>query len=300
MPDLPALADEAVRLFQNGRFDDALRTADQIARTRATTPGLHGFRARCLASLCRYPEALEAIGAELQAFPDNAEARAEEASLRKVAEDFRRSADGERTWFSSLPREMMLHIELATERYTYRGVPMIKSPFDFALYPLLIFNQKPRTIFEIGSLRGGSALWMADMLENFGIDGHVYSIDLIPVTDVSHRRATFLRGNGRELGDVLSAEMLATLPHPFLVIEDADHSQETTYRVLEFFHPFLAPAEYFVVEDAMSCEGPRLGLEQFSAFHPGEYLIDSRYCDFYGYNVTWCKNGFLCKLGSAS
>ena len=38
--------------------------------------------------------------------------------------------------------------------YTYKGVPTYKNPFDLALYQLLLWEQKPRTLIEIGSKWG--------------------------------------------------------------------------------------------------------------------------------------------------
>jgi hypothetical protein len=34
-------------------------------------------------------------------------------------------------------------------------------------------------------------------------------------------------------------------------------------------------------------------LSEFLGTHPQEYLVDRKYCDFFGTNVTWCVNGFL-------
>ena len=48
-------------------------------------------------------------------------------------------------------------------RYTYRGVLCNKSPFDLALYQLLLHKLRPNTIIEIGTKLGGSGIWLADM-----------------------------------------------------------------------------------------------------------------------------------------
>jgi cephalosporin hydroxylase len=53
---------------------------------------------------------------------------------------------------------------------------MQKHPMDIALYMLLIWELKPRTVIEIGSLAGGSAAWIGDTLNTCGIDGQVTSI----------------------------------------------------------------------------------------------------------------------------
>ena len=65
----------------------------------------------------------------------------------------RKAPSVQRPWNTSLPRETPL-----SSRYTYRGVPMLKNPFDLALYLLLLRRLKPRTVIEIGSKSGGSGL----------------------------------------------------------------------------------------------------------------------------------------------
>jgi cephalosporin hydroxylase len=203
----------------------------------------------------------------------------------------------------------MLSIQNATMNYSYRGVPMIKNPFDFALYPVLIWNLKPRTIIEIGSKDGGSAVWLGDMLNNFGIEGHIYSIDIVEVTSVQHPRVTYMEGNGRALQEILTPGFINSLPRPLLVIEDADHSYETSKHVLEFFHPYLKLEEYIVIEEGIISDlvqdasyniGPHKALKEFLSEHEDEYEIDSTYCDYFGYNMTWCTNGFLKKVKESS
>src|SRR5258708_31645092 len=105
---------------------------------------------------------------------------------------------------------------------------MVKDPFDIALYAMLLWELRPRTVIEVGSKSGGSGRWFGDQLKTFGIDGHVYSIDVVPVRGMDGENVTFMEGNGRELEQVLSRPFLATLPKPWLVIEDADHSRETS------------------------------------------------------------------------
>ncbi len=211
----------------------------------------------------------------------------------------------QRNWNTALDDGTLRSIQNASLNYSYRGIPMVKNPFDFALYPLLLGNLKPKTIIEIGSYCGGSAVWFGDLLDNFGIDGHIYSIDIRKVTAVSHRRVTFLEGSGRALEDVLKPDFINSLPRPLLVIEDADHFYETTIRVLEFFHPYLREGEYIVVEDGIIADlgeselyngGPLKALEEFLSDFEGVYEIDSNYCDFFGHNLTWCTNGFLKKV----
>jgi hypothetical protein len=129
---------------------------------------------------------------------------------------------------SAVPYPLLMSIQQGTMEYRYRCIPTLKNPFDIAIYPLLLEEARPRTLIEIGSHKGGSALWFADMSANLGFAMHVYSVDLAKVTAVSHPSVTFLEGDARKLADTFADQFLADLPRPWLVIEDADHHYQTT------------------------------------------------------------------------
>src|SRR6201986_409026 len=104
-----------------------------------------------------------------------------------------------------LPRRFLEGIQHGTMSYTYKGVPTHKNPFDLALYQLLLWEQKPRALIEIGSKWGGSALWFADLLRSYGVDYVIHSID-VEVRDTPEiPGVTFHRGEGRRLHDTLSS-----------------------------------------------------------------------------------------------
>ncbi len=171
----------------------------------------------------------------------------------------------------------------------WRGVPMKKDPFDLALYPLLLWELRPATIIELGAFKGGSALWMADLLDLFEIDGHVYShdVDTDRIT-AEHERVTFVRADCTDLGS-FDAERLRSLPHPWLVLED---THVNLYQLLKFFDGFLTTGDYVVVEDTIDIRFHR-ALQRFAMEIGDRYLVDTRYADMFGYNVTWNVNGFL-------
>ena len=212
-------------------------------------------------------------------------------------------------WRTGLPKDVMNSIQRGTLAYSYKSIPTLKNPFDMALYPLLIWQVKPRTIIEIGSYCGGSALWLGDILSSFGLDAHIYSVDVNRVTNLSHPKVTYLRGNGRELEAILPPFFLSRLPRPLLVIEDADHQYETTIKVLEFFHSHLLPGEYIIIEDVNVSDmggdvlyngGPKRAVREFLSKYPDRYKIDRSYCDFFGPNFTWCVNSYLKKKNKAN
>ena len=211
-----------------------------------------------------------------------------------------------RQWGSGLPISAVESIQKGAARYAYRGIRMLKNPFDMALYPLLLWQVKPRTIIEIGSNTGASAIWFADLMATYGIDGRVISIDVtLPEPAPQHRDVTFLKGDALKLGDVLTPELLSSINRPLLVVEDSAHYPETSRAVLEFFDPVLEPGEYIVIEDGNITDlaiahkyrgGPGVAIAEFLAGAGDRYEIDARLCDFYGANFTGNTNGYLKRI----
>jgi cephalosporin hydroxylase len=155
-----------------------------------------------------------------------------------------------RDFKSGLPKDVLDNIQRGTLRYTYRGLPMLKDPFDLAIYLQLIGRLRPRTVIEVGSAAGGSAMWFADMLTAHGIEGEVVSVDRKP-PQLADARVRFLRGDAIDLRASLQPDFFASLRHPLLVTEDSAHTLETTLAVLRFFDPYLAIGDYLVVEDGI-------------------------------------------------
>jgi cephalosporin hydroxylase len=94
------------------------------------------------------------------------------------------------------------------------------------------------------------------------------------------------------------------LPHPWLVIEDSDHSFAGLTKSLEFFHHYLHVGDYIVVEDGFISligedrrqkGGPARAITHFLRQHD-EYQIDDSYCDFFGYNATANPNGYIRRI----
>jgi cephalosporin hydroxylase len=70
-----------------------------------------------------------------------------------------------------------------------------------------------------------------------------------------------------------------------------------------------ALGEYIIVEDSIVEDlfdgdriahlegGPRLAIAQFLRERGEDYEIDTRLCDYFGANVTWNVNGYVCRVG---
>lgn len=177
----------------------------------------------------------------------------------------------------------------------YKGLMRIKTPFDIVLYANLVWELRPRTILEFGSLQGGGALWFADLLDAHAIEGgEVHSFDLLIHCVSPRARHPRLHFHHVDLFDLttLGSELLARLPHPWLVVDD---SHVNVLALMRHVDRFVEVGDYYVLED--------LGLSPNYEFVDGlrqacqlGYAIDSEYTDAFGYNVTAAPNGWLRKM----
>jgi cephalosporin hydroxylase len=209
-----------------------------------------------------------------------------------------------RSFSPNLPAEVLNGVQSGTLRYRYRDRALLKSPFDLALYLHLLGKLRPRTVIEVGTVEGGGALWLADMLTVLGIEGQVVTLDRQMRASVEDRRITALTADGLDLGSVLRESFLRSLPRPWLVIDDSAHTFEVSLAILSFFDDKLAPGDYIVIEDGVVrglpgeqyrryLDGPSRAVEAFLSTRGAAYEIDTELCDFYGFNVTYCPNAWL-------
>jgi cephalosporin hydroxylase len=183
---------------------------------------------------------------------------------------------------------------------------MLKHPVELALYPLLLWERKPGTIFEIGSFSGGSAIFFSDVLKAYGHQCRILTLDInVPQPPIRPDNVEFLYADAANLGATLTEEQLASCPRPWLVIEDASHMYAHTLAVLRFFDPLMRSGEFIVVEDAtitdMGLEpdydgGPNRAIEEFLREAGHRYVIDPNYTDRFGHNFTGNPNGYLRRI----
>lgn len=208
-----------------------------------------------------------------------------------------------RTWQSLIPMRMQFTMVNGTLRYTYRGIQMQMNPLDMALYLKLMWELKPKTIIEVGTKSGGSAVWFGDMMKLWGWATKVVAIDLKIPRRPWHcpDNIEFIEGDEGDLSPF--QEMFHDLPHPWLIVNDASHIAPIMLRGMNYLHQFILPGDYMVIEDGFLADvgedgrhrlgGPPRAISEFLANHAKQYEIDTRYCDFYGRNVTPSVNGFL-------
>ena len=145
----------------------------------------------------------------------------------------------------------------------YLGVPLHKLPEDLRVYEHLMSMSGCDTVIELGTYRGGSALWFRDRLATLAAYGrierpHVISVDLstteasksLDAVDPYWRESiTLIEGNVED--PALADEVRRALPPGArcLVIDDTAHTHESTLGALRGFSQFVPVGGFFVVED---------------------------------------------------
>lgn len=208
---------------------------------------------------------------------------------------------GDRPLQTALGTEVWQGIQQGMMRQTYKGRSFLLSPFDQYNFTTAIETLRPGTIFEIGTHEGGRALWMADQLRAFGIGGRVLAMDIAPPAGIVDPLVEVVTANAMDLGEVLTPARLASLPRPWLVIEDAAHTTVMSRTVLDFFDPHLQPGDRIVIEDGNTGSlvgqpehsAPHAAIQAFLALRGQDYRIETEYCDRYGHNLTANPNGWL-------
>ncbi|MGP3937980.1 CmcI family methyltransferase [Nonomuraea sp. KM88] len=168
---------------------------------------------------------------------------------------------------------------------SWGGLPLFKTVYDSLIYPTLISELRPGAIIELGSGSGGSALWFADITSAGKFRSRIVSVDIHPV-GLSDERIDFVQGDLHDIQGVLDA-IVPTLPHPWLVIEDA---HVNVSGVLSFFDRVLEPGDYLVVEDSLP---KRPAMTEFLRSSARSYALDARYADMFGENCTCATDSIL-------
>lgn len=131
---------------------------------------------------------------------------------------------------------------------TWRGRQLVKNPLDLWMYQELIFRLAPSTIIETGTFLGGSALFMADLLELQGV-GRVISVDLDPREQPEHYRVHYIKGDSVSPSVIAKVQQLIDGTQVMVVL-DSDHSAEHVYKEMCLYSTFVPVGSYMIVEDS--------------------------------------------------
>ena len=210
--------------------------------------------------------------------------------IERIREQKRFVPFPERPTHSHIPIDTLLMSQGVKNCMTWRGIELGKSVYDFALLSMIIWENSPATILEIGSGEGASAAWMADLCKTYGLHNtRVLSIDIEPPS-IEHEGVTFLQGNSEEIDREKCVKwewfhVLKERPHPWLILEDA---HVNINGILEYFSNTMHTGDYIIIEDSR-------GRLQTKLEVPNTLYVDTYYCDYFGRNATSSMNTILCK-----
>lgn len=164
------------------------------------------------------------------------------------------------------------------------GIQTEKNPLDAWIYQEIIWDTKPDLIIECGSLEGGSALYLATILDAIG-NGEVISIEKAKQIDIKHPRIKFIKGNSLEV-DIKPEGRI-------MVILDSNHEGEHVLAELRKYAPLVSIGCYLIVEDTFwipdNNKGPMWAIEQFLKENNNFEIDKSRE----KWELTYNENGYL-------
>jgi cephalosporin hydroxylase len=133
------------------------------------------------------------------------------------------------------------------------GTPVQKFPTDLWIYQELIYKLKPDLIIETGTLYGGSALFLATILDAIN-HGKVISVDISDGADGQkprpcHQRLKYIKGSSTDEIVLLKLGEESAGLETVMVILDSDHSKEHVLAEMISFKDMVTAGSYLIVED---------------------------------------------------
>lgn len=163
--------------------------------------------------------------------------------------------------------EEISHSFMHTPDNYWLGVRIQKNPLDLMILQEIMFEKRPDTIIECGTLYGGSAYYMAGLMDLMKIDGQVITIDCHDHQPLPRPQKDLVNIDGKivtvdcdvytmpvnpKIKCIHSNCLTADMPKfgsRTMVILDCDHSSEHVYAELEKFSGMVSLGQYIIVED---------------------------------------------------
>jgi cephalosporin hydroxylase len=185
----------------------------------------------------------------------------------------------------------------------WMGHRVWKATTDLWVYQELLYTVRPDLILETGTAEGGSAYYLASLLDIIG-RGRIITIDVETREGrPTHPRIEYVLGSSVSADVVAIARDAARGASAVMGILDSDHSQQHVLKELDAFGPLITPGSYLIVEDTnvnghpvfhRHGPGPSEALRDWLPTHP-EFLVD-RECERF-YN-TFNPGGYLKKIAA--
>lgn len=163
----------------------------------------------------------------------------------------------------------------------------LKCPLDVWIYQEIIAEVKPDLIIETGTHKGGSALYLAHVLDIIG-KGEIVTIDVEVYPRPTHPRIHYVTGSSTDEATIRSA-VQGRKRDSCLVILDSDHRRDHVLREMELLSPYVTLGSYMIVEDS-NVNGHPTNKE----YGPGPYeAIEAFLKDDDSFEIDYSREKFL-------
>jgi cephalosporin hydroxylase len=166
---------------------------------------------------------------------------------------------------------------------TWTGVPIWQNVLDLWTLQETISEVRPALLIEVGTNRGGSALFYAHLMDILGT-GRVLTIDIERLHELDHPRIEFVHGSSTDPQIVEQARAAAAAADgQVMVILDGNHARDHVAEELELYGPLVTPGSFLLSQDGVidqlamfadSRPGPLPANKAFLAKHP-EFEYDA-------------------------
>ena len=128
------------------------------------------------------------------------------------------------------------------------GFLLAKCPLDLWIYQELLVRARPDLVIETGTFMGGSALFMATIMDLIG-HGRVISIDVERRNGLPrHPRISYWIGSSIDPDVVTEAHKEAGSGRTMVVL-DSDHAAEHVFAEMMAYRAVVRVGDYLIVED---------------------------------------------------
>ena len=184
-----------------------------------------------------------------------------------------------------------------TVNLSWFGHRIFKCPLDLWVYQELLVRTRPDVVIETGTKFGGSALYLAMVLDQIG-HGRVITIDIeVEPLRPQHSRISYIKGSSVDPA-VVEQVREEVGGHRAMVVLDSDHHATHVYDEMIAYSPLVQTGDYLIVEDTIVNGHPA-----YPDFGPGpmeavekclsennEFVIDQR-CE--RFLMTLYPSGYL-------
>ena len=189
---------------------------------------------------------------------------------------------------------------------TYFNTPILKNPLDLFLLTELVTKLQPDVIIETGTAWGGSALYLAHILDQIGkgivvtIDNATSSDKYIPKVYVwpVHARIKYLIGDSADPYMLQIVKKYIPDDAVVLVILDSDHAYTHVAAEMQAYATLVTPTSYLIVEDTNTGvvldgfgPGPAIAVDHFLETQLGKvFTIDTALATKFQFSFnTWLR-----------